>query len=316
MRNTLASVKPLLFLAALLTPAFAQDLGGDLTLHRLLIEGESWDLVNNTADTIDAMTADAEGNVYFSAIGREQPGVYRVGPHGTATRISAERVAGMQFAPDGRLICAESGPAGRLFALRPGADEIEVLATGVSATAVAVSAAGRVYLVEGAKHEVHLLDLATKQSRVVLKGGMRQGALTLSPDGGTLAVTDFDGAKVWAYRVDADGSLTGGAPYMSLRQAVNPEGEFKFHEPPPLMPATLSRTICTDTIGRFYVGSVTGVQVFDPTGRECGTLTQTPVQQALVACVVAGEYLYVANVRSILRRKVQAQGWAHGGKPR
>jgi sugar lactone lactonase YvrE len=68
--------------------------------------------------------------------------------------------------------------------------------------------------------------------------------------------------------------------------------------------------MCTDTTGRFFVTSALGVQVFDPTGRECGLLPKPQANQPLTSCAMAGEYLYVTNGDKIFRRKVQAKSWA------
>src|SRR4030095_11764104 len=56
-------------------------------------------------------------------------------------------------------------------------------------------------------------------------GKMRTGAtginapngITLSPDQGTLVVSEYRGTNVWAYRVGADGGLDAGSRYMELR---------------------------------------------------------------------------------------------------
>ena len=67
----------------------------------------------------------------------------------------------------------------------------------------------------------------------------------------------------------------------------------------------------SDTLGRFYVTTALGVQVFDPTGRLCGVLTRPQLDKPLTSCVLSGpnrEYLYVTNGDKIFRRKVQATG--------
>ena len=68
--------------------------------------------------------------------------------------------------------------------------------------------------------------------------------------------------------------------------------------------------MATDTRGRFYVATTLGVQVFDPTGRECGLLTK-PSEKAITSVTLAGpkrEYLYVTAADKIFRRKVQGEG--------
>jgi len=64
-------------------------------------------------------------------------------------------------------------------------------------------------------------------------------------------------------------------------------------------------------MGRYYVTTALGVQVFDPTGRLCGVLPKPQADKPLTSCTFSGEkreYLYVTNGDKIYRRKVQATG--------
>lgn len=308
-------MKSLALLAALALPALAQDLGGDLTLHRLLIEGEGWKPVAEGLTFADGPATDTQGNFYFSDMRGAAAGIYRIGVDGQKTRISSEGVSGLKWAPDGRLICCQ-GAKKRVIAIAvqgaaAGAEPaIEELATDVQPNDLAVTAGGLVYFTETGKKQVSVLDLKTKQVRAADTGITAPNGIALSPDGGTLAVSDSRGGNVWAFRIEPDGTLTGKAPYMTMRLPVDGAGEFKFNEPPPFKPASGGDGMCTDTIGRFYVTSHLGVQVFDPTGRACGVLPKPQPDQPLTSCAVAGEHLYVTNGNKIFRRKVQAQSWA------
>jgi enterochelin esterase family protein len=67
----------------------------------------------------------------------------------------------------------------------------------------------------------------------------------------------------------------------------------------------------SDTLGRFYVTTALGVQVFDPTGRLCGVLGKPNPDKSLTSCVLSGpnrDLLYVTSGDKIFRRKVQAAG--------
>src|SRR4051812_1989064 len=77
-----AGVKSLLFLALLSAPVFAQDLGGDLTLHRLLIEGEDWKPVVEGLVFADGPATDAKGDFYFSDLRGAGAGIYHVNAAG------------------------------------------------------------------------------------------------------------------------------------------------------------------------------------------------------------------------------------------
>lgn len=77
------------------------DLAGDLTLHRLLIEGEGWQPVVDGLGNSDAACSDGAGNFYFTDI--KNPGIFKVTADGTKTRLSTETASGLKFGPDGKL---------------------------------------------------------------------------------------------------------------------------------------------------------------------------------------------------------------------
>lgn len=303
-------LKRLLFIAAAATVS-AQDLGGDLTLHRLLIDGEDWKPVAEGLTFADGPTTDAEGNFYFSDMRGDGAGIYKVTPDGTKTKLSDEGVSGLKFAPDGRLIAAQ-GAKKRIIALDlTKSAAVEVMAEDVQPNDLVVSAKGHAYFTETGKKQVTLLDLKTKTVKAVDTGIAAPNGITLSPDQGTLAVSDSRGGNVWTFRVEADGSLGAKAPTMTMRRPVDPKGEFKFNEPPPLLAASGGDGMISDETGRFFVTSTLGVQVFDPTSRECGLLPKPQRDKPLTSCTLSGAgraYLYVTNGDRIYRRKVQAVG--------
>ena len=69
------------------------DLGGDMTLHRLLIEGEGWQPVVEGLAFCDGPMSDAEGNFYFSDMKGDGAGIYKISPDGKKTKLSDEGVA-------------------------------------------------------------------------------------------------------------------------------------------------------------------------------------------------------------------------------
>jgi enterochelin esterase family protein len=220
----------------------------------------------------------------------------------------------MKWAPDGRLICCQ-GAKKRVIAITPAKDggAMEELATDVQPNDLAVTASGYAYFTETAKKQVTRLKLTSKEVQPVDTGINAPNGIAVSPDGGTLAVSDSRGGNTWAFCVDASGGLTGKTPYMTMRRPIDPKGEFKPAEPPPYLAESRGDGMCTDVTGRYFVTSALGVQVFDPTGRECGLLPKPQPAQPLTSCAVAGEYLYVTNGDKVFRRKVQAQSWAVGG---
>lgn len=286
------------------------DLAGDLTLHKLLIEGEDWQVVAEGLGFADGPCADAEGNFYFSDM--KAPGIYRIALDGTKTKLADEPASGLEFAPDGRLVACQGGKK-RVIAIDLASGKIDLVAENVQPNDLAITDDGRIYFTDTGTQRVMLIGPNAKTASPVDTGIPGPNGIALSPDGGTLAVSDYKGANVWAFRVEKDGSLSAKAPYMTMRLPIDPTGEFKRAEPPPYKTASSGDGACTDTLGRYYVTSALGVQVFDPTGRMCGVLHKPQLDKPLTSCTLAGpgrSYLYVTNGDKILRRKVQAQGSA------
>ncbi len=303
------------------------DLGGDMTLHRLLIEGEGWQPVVEGLAFCDGPMSDADGNFYFSDMKGDGAGIYKISPDGKKTKLSDEGVSGLKFGPDGRLYACQ-GSKKRLIAIDLKSGAIDELATDVQPNDLVVDSNGHIFFTETGKKQIVFVNAKTKEKRIadatlnekgepatkadtVVNGVNAPNGITLSPDQGTLAVSDYRGANVWTFRVNAAGTLDAKAPYMTMRLPIDPKGEFKQAQPPPYNPASGGDGMCSDEQGRFYVATTLGVQVFDPTGRMCGVITRPQPDKPLTSCTLSGEgraYLYVTNGDKIFRRKVQATG--------
>jgi enterochelin esterase family protein len=291
------------------------DLGGDLTLHRLLIEGEGWKPVVENIGFGDALATDDAGNFYFCDMRGTAPGLYKIALDGTKTKLSDEVVSGLKFGPDGRFYACQ-GAKKRLVAITPATGAVEVIATDVQPNDLVVTASGHLYFTHTAKKEIGHVVLATKTLRTAAGGIANPNGITLSPDQGTLAVSEHRGGAVWTFRINADGSLDAGAPTMAMRRPIDPKGEFKSQQPPPYLAGASGDGMTTDEQGRFYVTTALGIQVFDPTGRLCGVLAKARAGVGEVSCVLSGPgrgYLYVGAGTTIYRRKVQATGVALAG---
>ncbi len=288
------------------------DLGGDLTLLKLLIPGEGWQVVTEGLGFSDGPCADEDGNLYFSDL--KANAIYRITPDGTKTKIVDEPGSGLKVV--GGHIYACQGSKKRLVMIDYHGAPIEqpvvtVLAEDVQPNDLAVSKEGRVYFTETGKKQVTMYDPATKKVQAADTGIAGPNGIAFSPDGGTLAVSDYNGEFVWTFAVGKDGSLSAKEPYMTMRRPIDPKGEFKAKSPPPYKPAAGGDGMCTDTDGRYYVTSALGIQIFDPTGRLCGVLPKPQPDKPLTNCVLAGtnrEYLYATNGDKIFRRKVKASG--------
>lgn len=284
------------------------DLAGDMTLHRLLIEGEGWQPVVEGMNFSDAACTDAAGNFYYSDV--RAAGIFRLGVDGTKTKVSELAASGLKFGPDGRLYgCL--GAKKYIFALNLRSGEVETIAENVQPNDMVITDRGHIYITETQKKQVTIVDVKTKVVRVGDTGLAGPNGIALSPDQGTLAVSESQGQFVWAYRINPDGALDAKGSYMTLRRPIDPKGEFKSGELPPYLPRSSGDGMTSDTLGRFYVTSALGIQIFDPTGRLCGVIDKPVPDKGVTSCVLAGlrrEFLYVTSGDRIFRRKVQATG--------
>jgi enterochelin esterase family protein len=282
------------------------DLRGDMTLLRLLLPGESWEVVAEGLGFADAPCADDEGNFYFSDM--RAPAVYKLSiADGRRDEIAKEAVSGMKFGPDGLLYGCQ-GAKTRVVSIDPKSGAVQEVATNVTPNDLAVTADGLIYITETRSQKITRINIKTREVTPVDTGITRPNGIALSADGGTLAVSDSGGENVWTFRVHADGSLDAKMPTMTMRLPIDPMGEFRFNEPPPYQMASRGDGMAVDKSGRYYVTSAVGVQVFDPTGRLCGVLLKPRESQPLTSCVLAGpnhEFLYITNGDTIYRRRLK-----------
>ena len=275
----------------------SQNLAGDMALSKVLIEGEGWQLLAEGFGFTDAACSDAEGNFYFMDIGKGT-GIQKITPDGKVSTFldGTPKCSGLKFGPDGRLYACTQGPKKQVIALSVPGGAVTVLADNVQPNDLVVSKAGYVYFTETGKGQVSI---------IAPKGDLHAGALginapngiALSPDQGTLAVSEYRGTNVWVYRVGPEGRLDAGARYMDLRvpNGKNDSG---------------GDGSTTDAQGRYYVTSHVGIQMFDETGRLGGVIAK-PSAKACVSIAFAGPrhaYLYACASDKIFRRKLQATG--------
>jgi enterochelin esterase family protein len=284
------------------------DLKGDLTLLRLLIPGQSWEVVAENLGFADAPCADAEGNFYFCDM--KAPVIFKVSAaDGSRSEMAREAVSGLKFGPDGRLYGCQ-GAKNRVISIDPSSGAVKVVASDVTPNDLAVSSDGFLYITETRAQQVTCIQLANSAVTVVDTGITRPNGIALSNDQGTLAVSDSGGEFAWLFRVNGDGSLDAKMPSMTLRLAIDADGDFKFNEPPPYLSASRGDGLAVDKTGRYYITSALGVQIFDPTGRQCGVLPKPKPTQPLTSCTLAGpnhEYLYITNGDTVFRRKLTVE---------
>jgi enterochelin esterase-like enzyme/sugar lactone lactonase YvrE len=284
------------------------DLKGDLTLLRQLVPGQSWEIVAENIGVADAPCSDADGNFYFSDM--KAPAVYRIDAQdGKRTELAKEALSGMKFGPSG-LIYGCQGAKNRVISLDTKTGTVAVVATGVIPNDLAVSLDGFIFITETKQQQVTRIEIATGQVSVMDTGITKPNGIVLSNDGGTLAVSDYGGPYTWTFRVQKNNTLDAKMPTMSMRLEIDSNGEFRPKEPPPYSSASKGDGSAVDKIGRYYVTSALGIQIFDPTGRMCGVLPMPNPGKPLTSCTLGGvnhEFLYVTNGDKIFRRLLKME---------
>ena len=259
------------------------DLGGDLTLLNLLVDGQSWELAAGNLGFADALCADKDGNLYFCDM--RAPAVFRISAaDGTQTEIAKESVSGLEFSPDGLLLYACQGSKNRVISINVKSGAVKTVAEGVKPNDLAVTRDGFILITETRAKQVTRINPQTGEVAAVDTGITRPNGIALSNDGGTLAISDSGGGHTWTFRVNAAGMLDAKMPTMPMRLPIDPQGEFRFNEPPPYLAASRGDGMAVDKAGRYYVTSALGVQIFDPTGRPCGVLPKVDTDQPLTSC--------------------------------
>jgi len=274
-------------------PAPTPEVPNDMALSGLLIPGEEWTIAVDGKKFVDAACTDADGNFYFSDMNGD--GLFKIAAtDGAITNFNpAKGVSGMKFGPDGRLYACVNKDK-KLVAYDKDGKE-EVLATDVGVNDLVVDSKGRVYFTETGKKQITLWEAG--KLRAVDNGITAPNGICLSPNQETLAVSDYAGSAVWAFRVEADGSLGAKMPVMPFRLFGKLE-------------AKGDGMVC-DTRSRFYCSTATGIQTYDPNGRPIG-LILAPTETPITSIAISGpelSYLFALTQGKVFKRKINAKGF-------
>lgn len=295
-------------LAELPKPLTKDNLGGDEALSKVLEDGGKpgdWELIGEGYGFTDAACSDADGNFYFSDLGKSV--VYRVGVNETkpvAWLEGGPKISGLKFGPDGKLYAATQGGgadnAKQIVVIDPVTKAIETVATQVQPNDLIVSKAGWIYFSDTAAGQV--INVPTSARNMprphVVAGGINQpNGIGLTPDQRQLIVSEYGGSNAWTFLIADDGSLRGGEKNMELRAPVGKS-------------ATGGDGLTTDAASRYWITSNLGIQMFDANGR-MGGIVSRPQEKGTVSCAFAGPgraWLYVCSSDKVYRRKTLTSG--------
>ncbi|HTI49708.1 MAG TPA: SMP-30/gluconolactonase/LRE family protein, partial [Planctomycetaceae bacterium] len=287
------------FLAACLlllarTIASAQD----MALSGLLIEGEDWQLVAEGYKFTEGPAADTQGQVYFTDIPNSR--IHRIGLDDKVTLFADATAStnGLMFGPDGLLYGCRNGE--KKIVTYDANAKVQVVAEGVDSNDLVVAGNGAVYFTDPPGGRVWYIN-PQREKRIVAEG-LRPNGVIHWPDQGTLVVTDSIEPVLWTFRVEPDGTLTNKDRYYGPLQML------------PLSDRTGSDGMTVDSLGRLYVTTRVGLQMFDPTGRLGGTICK-PHPGPLSNVCFGGlrlDTLFVTAGDKVFKRRTQATGVRYG----
>ncbi|HYG78104.1 MAG TPA: SMP-30/gluconolactonase/LRE family protein [Planctomycetota bacterium] len=266
-----------------------------LPLMKVLIPGEDWHLLGEGYNFTEGSATDEQGNVYFTDLPNSK--IFKIDAEGKITlfKENTGNANGLKFGPDGKLYACAGGKK-QIVAYDVSNGNETVITSDVESNDLIVNAKGEIYFTDPNKKTVWFVN-AEKERKEVDKGLNFPNGIILTPDQGQLMVAEMNGAHVWAYRVEADGTLGHKQPYFS---PFVPEGK-----------STCGADGMTvDTNGNLYVTSHAGIQMFDQAGRVVGIINK-PQNKWLANICFGGpnmEYLYAMCHDKVYRRKTKAKG--------
>ena len=284
-------------LALALLPALAS--AQDTSLHDYLIDGEPWKEAAAGYAFTDGLCTDAAGHLYFTDV-KAGKGIYRLDAATGKTELFLDNlpgISGLQIGPDGRFYACHNREQ-RIIAISM-KGEVEVLLTGVKCNDLVVSRKGHLYFTETPTQRIHLIT-ADRRHVIADEGKVQKpNGITISPDERTLAVSEHGGKHVWTWQIGDDGRLSGGAPFMTMWLPVGKE-------------TAAGDGATTESLGRYFVTTELGVQIFDPAGRLAGIIAKPVADGKVVSAEFAGKdhnVLYVAAGERIFSRKLKVTGY-------
>jgi gluconolactonase len=310
MNCTLICLLSFLQAATAAPPQPAKPLEG---IPNVVAKGELVQLVKEGFTFTEGPVATADGGIYFSDL-LTSDRVHRLAPNGeiTVLREQANSAGGLAMNRAGELFAVETNAkrvtkfaGGKVTVLTEGSPEKPLLAP----NDLILDSKGGVYftdpgprpVVAGRIVYVYYLAPGARQPVIIDDKIARPNGITLTTDGKTLLVDDTVGETIFAYDIQPDGTVKNRRPFAQLHDI--PSGQNSGGD-----------GMALDRDNRLYVASLTGVQIFDKTGRYLGTVP-VPRQPSNVAFSGADKKtLFITAREGLYKLRMVASGPNRPGK--
>jgi gluconolactonase len=265
--------------------------------YAIVAAAEGWERVATEVPAVASLASNDAGDVFFTDDAGQR--VYKADGAGKVTvfKDHADGVRALQAAPDGSVYAAE--PAlHRIVRWAVGGKET-VVATKITATALALTRDGRLFFADAEHGMVGSVDAAGKVRSESVAGKIAApSALALSGDQAMLIVADSESRFSWSFQIGADGALQNGEPFYRLEM---PESGWR----------SGVAGVVEDSAGLVYFATPMGVQICEANGRMASVLN-TPEPGAVTALVFVGNsaknWIYVVEGGRLFRRAVKVRG--------
>jgi gluconolactonase len=255
-----------------------------------------------------------DGGLYFTDL-REANRIYRLDASGKISvfRENSNGTNGLAFTRSGDLVGAEGtgkriskiASDGKATELTRGDGEKPLMAP----NDLIADANGGIYftdpgprpLVPGRKAYLYYLPAGATKALPLDDGIARPNGLILTLDAKTLIVADTVGDTMFAFDVQPNGTVRNKRPFIRLRDI--PQGE-----------ESGADGIAIDRDGRIYVTTITGVQVFDKTGENLGTIRVARRPSNIAFSGPGKRTLYITAREGLYRVQTLTQGPERLGK--
>ena len=277
----------------------------DMPLSQVLIEGQDWELVGRGVQVHRRPGGRCRGECVLHRYS-QQPHLQNR-PSGQGQRVRRGHCPHERFdVRAGREACMAAGWATNKSWPTTEDGTFQVVVKDADSNDLVVASDGGIYFTDPPHQRVWYVS-PDRQKKQIVAEGFRPNGVILTPDEGTLVVTDSDAPHLWAFRVEKDGTLRFGERYFQPLRL--PSGDAA-------RPGSDGMTV--DKAGRVYVATRAGVQMFDPTGRMGGVILK-PQPGSLSNVAFGGadlKMLYATCGDKVFRRRTKTEGVRYFEKAR